>query len=270
MQAPEPDTRDEIVRRCGSAARASFPRAFLEGLAAPWTGLRYMSDNPKLWRYGILPVAVNLLITGLLLALLIVGGVYFFPAIHSYFDGGFLWRIVEAFVAVAAVMAALVLLVVAWIVLQAVLCGWFYDRLARQVELRLGTSPDELKDAPLMIQAIDTLRVVGFLLLANAGCIVVQLIPVVGSVLGLCGSYYFTCSTLGFEFFDYPLSLRGLRRSEKLAFARRRRPYTLGLGTSVAVLAFVPIINAVFLTTAVTGAVLLHKRLAESVGQMSG
>ena len=73
---------------------------------------------------------------------------------------------------------------------------------------------------------------------------------------------YFTCSTLGFEYFDYLLSLRGLRRSEKLAFARRRRPFTLGLGTSVAVLAFVPIINAVFLTTAVVGAVLLHKRLA--------
>jgi len=33
-----------------------------------------MFDNPALWRYGILPVAVNLLITGLLLVLLIGGG----------------------------------------------------------------------------------------------------------------------------------------------------------------------------------------------------
>ena len=46
-----------------------------------------------------------------------------------------------------------------------------------------------------------------------------------------------------------------------LAFARRHRWHTLGLGTAVAALAFVPVVNAVFLTTAVAGAVLLRKRI---------
>jgi len=237
------------------------PRAFYDGLAAPWAGLRFIANNPTLWRYGVLPIAVNLLITGLLLFLLIGTGFWFFPAMHSYFDAGYFWRIVEALAVVAAAMAALVMLVAAWLMLQAVLCAWFYDRLARQVEFRLGTNPAELHDAPLTAQALDSIRAVGFILAANAGCLVVQLIPVAGSVLGLCGSYYFTCSTLGFEFFDYTLSLRGLRRTEKLAFARRHRWHTLGLGTAVAALAFVPIVNAVFLTTAVAGAVLLRKRI---------
>ncbi len=263
MQTSGPNVGNEIGKRCESPARASFPGAFLEGLSAPWAGLRLMNDNPSLWRYGVLPVAVNLAITALLLAALIGGGAYLFPAFHSYFDGGILWRIVEVLAALAVAMAAVVLLVGAWLVLQAVLCGWFYDRLARQVELRLGTSPDELRDAPLLVQTVDAFRAVGFLLAVNTGCLLVQLVPVVGSALGLCGSYYFTCATLGFEFFDYPLALRGLRRREKLAFARRRRFHTLGLGTSVAILAFLPIINAVFLTTAVAGAVLLHKRIAE-------
>ena len=221
-----------------------------------------MSANPSLWRYGVAPIVMNLFITGLLLFLLVVGGVYFFPAMHGYFDGGWLWRIVEACAVVAAAAIGVAAVAAAWIILQAILCGWFYDRLARQVELQQGAAPEDLIDAPLAAQAVDALRAVGFLLAANAGCLLVQLAPVVGSALGVCGSYYFTAATLGFEFFDYPMSLRGMRRAEKLAFARRHRLQTFGLGTSVAVLAFVPVLNAVFLTTAVTGAVLLHKRLS--------
>lgn len=223
-----------------------------------------MNASPGLWRYGVLPIAVNLLITILLLGLLVGGGIFFFPAVHAYFDGGWWWRIVEALALAAAAMAAVVLLVAAWLVLQAVLCGWFYDRLARQVELRLGTSPGEMKDAPIVAQAVDALRMVGFLLTVNAGCLLVQLVPAVGSALGIAVGYYVTCSMLGFEFFDYPLSLRGRRRADKLAFARHNRFHTLGLGTSAAVLAFVPVVNAVFLTAAVVGAVLLHQRLQQA------
>ena len=102
---------------------------------------------------------------------------------------------------------------------------------------------------------------VSFLIFINIGCIGVQFVPVVGSILGLCGSYYFTCSTLGLNFLDYPLGLRGQRRREKLLFVRQHRMHTLGLGTVVAMLVIVPVVNAVFLTTAVTGAVLLHRRI---------
>ena len=97
--------------------------------------------------------------------------------------------------------------------------------------------------------------------MANAVCLGVQLVPVVGTMAGLCGSYYFTCATLGFEYFDFPMALRGMRRREKLAFVRRHRACTLGLGTVVMAMAMLPILNALFLTTAVIGAVLLHRRL---------
>jgi len=146
-------------------------------------------------------------------------------------------------------------------VLQSVLCGWFYDKLARHVEGQLGAPPEELKDVPLWPQVVDSLKDAAQLLLINVVCLAVQIIPGFGAILGLCGSYYFTCNALGLEYLDYPLSLRGLRRPEKRAFARRHRLQTLGFGTSVVLLAIVPVFNAVFLTTAVTGAVLLHQRL---------
>ena len=49
-------------------------QAFLEGLKTPIAGFDFMGQNPKLWRYGILPVALNLLLTGLVLLALPIGG----------------------------------------------------------------------------------------------------------------------------------------------------------------------------------------------------
>jgi uncharacterized protein involved in cysteine biosynthesis len=158
----------------------------------------------------------------------------------------------------------LALTAAAWMAMQAVLCSFFYDKLARQVELLLGVQPGELKDVPLVAEAVDSLKDLALLFFVNIACILVQSAPVVGTALGLCGSYYFTCSMLGLEYLSYPLALRGLRQSERHRFARRFRWATLGLGTAVMILMLIPIINAVFLTTAVTGAVLLHRQLAKT------
>jgi uncharacterized protein involved in cysteine biosynthesis len=61
-----------------------------------------------------------------------------------------------------------------------------------------------------------------------------------------------------------------MRRREKLQFARRHHAHVLGLGTAMALVTLVPIVNAVLLTTAVTGAVLLHRRLAEAEAAPAG
>ncbi len=82
-------------------------------------------------------------------------------------------------------------------------------------------------------------------------------------MIGIGGSYYFTCFALGREYWDYPLSLRGLRRKEKHLFANQHKMHTLGLGTAVIILLLIPIVNAVLLTTAVTGAVLLQRKISD-------
>ena len=235
--------------------------AFREGFATPWDGFRHMARHPGLWRYGVLPVVLNLLITGLLLVLLVSAAVYFATTIHPWFADGWLWCAAEILAVVAILVVALVLTFLAWTVLQGVLCGHFYGKLAEQVELQLGMRPDEIKDVPFAHQVADTAGDVGFLILVNAGFFALQIIPVLGTIVGTAGSYYYTCMTLGTDFLEHPLALRGMRRQERRRFARQHRAHTLGLGTAVALIALVPVVNAVLLTTAVTGAVLLHRRL---------
>jgi len=222
-----------------------------------------MAKRPGLWRFALAPLLLNLLVTCLLTFLLALGGIAVFSKIHAAFAGSW-WRLpVEALAFCFFIVAALGVLMAAWLVVQSVLCVWFYDRLARKVEMQIGLEPGELRDIPLGPQIADALRDALLLIAINIACLAVQIVPLIGTVLGTCGSYYFTCSTLGYAFLDYPLSLRGMRRNEKLLFVRRHRSHSLGLGTSAMFLAIVPIVNAVFLTTAVVGAVLLHRKIRD-------
>jgi CysZ protein len=202
-----------------------------------------------------------LLISTFLLAALILAAVLFITKAHPWFDDGWLWRAVELVVGLALLLAVVGLTLAAWLVLQGILCGYFYSKLAEKVELQLGLPPEEIREVPFSYQVADTLRDVAFLVAVNAACIAVQVVPVVGSVLGICGSYYFNCFTFGLDFLDHPMALRGMRRRDKRAFAKRHRAHTLGLGTAVLAITLLPVINALLLTTAVTGAVLLHRRL---------
>jgi CysZ protein len=150
-----------------------------------------------------------------------------------------------------------------WIVMQIVACGYFYGRLALQVERLLGTDGQKFNELPWMQEVTDTVGESVSLILINLAFLLAEFVPVIGTVIGIGGSYYFTCFTLGREYWDYPLSLRGLRQKEKHLFARQHRMHTLGLGTAVMILLLIPIVNAVLLTTAVTGAVLLHRKIME-------
>ena len=236
--------------------------AFREGLAVPWEGFRFMRARPRLWTYGVAPVLLNLLITALLLALLVGIAAYFIYVLHPKFDDTGWGRAFEVLAALGILVVAVGLSFVAWVVLQGILCGRFYERLARRVEQELGLPDEQFRELSLAAQAADSIADAGYLLAVNSGCLALQIVPVLGTIAGLGGSYYLTCMRLGMEYLDYPLNLRGLRRSERRAFAGRHRPHVLGLGTAVAVLTLVPIVNAVLLTTAVTGAVLLHRRLS--------
>jgi hypothetical protein len=61
-------------------AAAAFA-AFREGLAAPWLGFRHMCRHPHLWRYGVVPILLNLLITAVVIVLVVVMTTFVAPPI---------------------------------------------------------------------------------------------------------------------------------------------------------------------------------------------
>src|SRR5262245_37991884 len=237
--------------------------AFREGFIAPWEGFHFMNRSPRLWQFGALPVFLNLLITAFVLVMLILAGVWYARELHPRFAGSWTQRGLEVLVILVVFAVVAGLAFVTWLLLQNILCGYFYGKLARQVEFQLGMRPEDLQDVSLRREIVDGLRDVAMLLVVNGGLLLLHIVPVIGSIVAIGGSLYFDCRVLGQDYFEYPLGLRGRKPREIREFCRANRFQTLGLGAAVLLMALVPVISAVFLTTAATGAVLLHRRLAK-------
>jgi CysZ protein len=138
--------------------------------------------------------------------------------------------------------------------------------MARVVELRLGATPEELVELSFIAEAADGARDAAWLVAINLALLSLHLVPGIGSLVSLALGWYVNCQTLGAGYLDFPLSLRGWRRRERRAFARRHLPQTLGLGTAALAGTLVPVLGAVLLLGAVVGAVLLHRRLGARAG----
>jgi CysZ protein len=234
--------------------------AFGQGLAAPGRGFVYVAERPGLWPYGILPVLLNLLITAGLVVGFYYGVKELALRLHEHFSG-FFGRILEGLSVVGLVLAAIVAAVAAWYLLQGVLCDFFYRKLSRKVELQLGARREELHHVSFLADLADTLLAMGALLVFNLAFLFLHCVPVVGSLLFLVCSATFSSWVFGIDYLSFPLALRGLRRRQRLAFAREYRGQTLGLGAVVFLCNLLPVVNAVLLTSAVVGAVLLHREV---------
>ncbi|MGD9645368.1 MAG: EI24 domain-containing protein [Pirellulales bacterium] len=237
-----------------------FAKAYL-GLAAPWRGLGYLNKHPALWRYGILPVVLNILVTLLVLAGAVAAAIALAGYIHPRFANSVLGWAGEVISILAIVAATIGLTVVGWLVCGALLTDQFNSLLARRIELSLGTPPAELRELPVLRQMFDALRTALMLLLINAGLLLLNCLPVVGSMIAIPLAVLVDGYIFGRDYLDYPLSLRGRPRPQKIQFARQHWPATLGLGTMVLLANLVPILGGILLTTAVVGAVLLYRDL---------
>jgi uncharacterized protein involved in cysteine biosynthesis len=256
---PAVGTRPTAPERLASAE--SWWAAYVRGFWAPWEGFRYLCRYPGLWWYGVVPVLLNLLITGAVLLLLLAAAVWFTVHLHPLFPAGWLWAFAEFFCGVSLLVLAGGLALVMSVFLQGSLIGYYLAKLARQVELHLGLPAEAITEVSWRYEVLDASRDVLSLILINGGFLLLHVVPGIGSALGIAGALYFDSLLFGEDYLDYPLALRGMRRHEKQEFLKRRRPYVLGLGTTVFLASLLPFVGAVLLAAAVVGAVLLHRRL---------
>jgi uncharacterized protein involved in cysteine biosynthesis len=193
----------------------TLARAFVEGFVAPFAGFRYMCRHPELWRYGVVPILLNLFITVFVFGLLILGVVAFVTYLHPKFPASWLGVLGEIVCAIVSLGLAIGAAAATWMLMQGILCAHFYERLERHVEIQLGTSMEDLKDIPLSYQIVDALRDTGVLLAINTVCLMLNCIPVLGSIVWLVVAIYFDSYIFGRAYLDFPLQLSGMRSLER-------------------------------------------------------
>jgi len=214
-----------------------------------------------LWRFAVWPILVNIAVSLASLFLAYQVGSHFWQSYANELPIAWWATIVKWCLFFMVVVVALAVAFVAYLLLQSVFCAWFFSQLARHVELFLGTPESELSDPPIVAQISDALRASLKLIIVTVLVLLLNVIPVAGSVAALVIGLYADAFILGSEFFGYPLELRGIRWRDRQRIAKAHLGTTLGLGTIVSLLFLVPILGPAVQATSVVGAVLLFRRI---------
>ncbi|QDU94716.1 EI24 domain-containing protein [Lignipirellula cremea] len=247
---------------------------FWEGLQTPWWGFWYLWRRPSLWRYAVMPIVMNLLITSLVLLVLVGGGVWLFAWIHPWFAGGegwtgWIWFAVEAGVWLLAAAASCVAAFLTWRVLSGILCGYFFGKLVEEVESELGLADRDIRTVSLGYEIWDVGLGVALLLGSTSGFLLLGAVPLIGPPLGFLGMSWYGLYATGVEYLSYPQAIRGSRLFDQYRFGRQQHFHTLGVGAVQTAGQLLPLFGAATVTAGVVGCVLLHRRLTNKLSIVS-
>lgn len=243
------------------APSTRLTRGFAHGFRASIDGFFFMCRHPSLWTYGIWPVILNVVVAFAVWLGAFFLGQWLLDWVTGWLGDGIWGQIGWWMCFVGVLLLTLGIGFISYLVLMSVFCSFSFSRLARKVELYLGAKEEELAEVSTVAGIFDALRAALKLVVVNVLLLGLHVVPGVGSLVAVSLGLYVDAFILGSEFLGIPLELRGKRWLERQEFAKTWRGATLGIGAVVTGLMFVPIVGAVFQTTAVVGAVLVHRRL---------
>jgi CysZ protein len=221
---------------------------FLSGALYPAYAFSLLARAPRLWRYVLLPILVNIVVGATLYAALLFAGL----------------RAIDASVAslpewAAAVGAVLRLLLIVGLLIATgfvlvrfgvVLGSPWYARLSAELELLRGGQPLPEQAGGVSAALRDLSRALAFelrklllVLAIGAGLLLLGLIPVAGQLLATAGWIALGATIACLDFFDYPLERRLLSFRAKLGVIRRGLPGSAGFGLVCLGLVSIPFVN---------------------------
>ena len=248
-------------------------RGFAEGVQTPFSGLRYLARHRQLWPHVIPPAIFNFFITIVALAIVIGAGWYWWSQSLPWFVAGqagarlWLWTAAAYAFGLLLVVAAFFFAILVWRLSSAIVCGTLYGRLAEATERSLGIDDQELGEIKMRAEIADAMLDLGAWLRQQLVSVAVAFLPFIGPLAAAIISSYATSFQLGMDYMQYPLTIRGWRREQRLEFGRTHRGPTLGVGAGVFFIEWIPIVSSILLPATIVGAVLLHRKLtAVSIG----
>jgi CysZ protein len=207
--------------------------------------------NPGVWPLALVPVAVALILTGLLGW----GAVAVIPAqIHALL-GARVGGIVATILGVIATALALLLAALIGFALAQPLSGPALERIVRQAEAKIGVAP-----WPATSIASDILRSLQSVVVSYAfGLPILTVLFLVSLIFPLAAlvttplKIVVVAVLLAWDLCDYPLSIRGIPVGARVLFMKRNVSAMLGFGFGLALLGLVPCLLLFVLPAGVAG-----------------
>lgn len=252
-----------MTTRTGTKGRL---KRFREGFFLIFQALGLFVRRPEWWKYVVLPVLVSVVLFvaaasgAMALADDAVARLWEPPA------SGWLRAAWHVTVFLTRVLLLGITLFVT-VFLASIMAAPFNDMLTEAVEGEVGIRADLpfnwrdfLGDIGLAV-AHTLLHLASYLVL-SVFVLLLNLVPLLGSVASLCAGLFVTATVLSREFVDPALSRRRWTFSEKNRFYRENRPMMLGLGAGLAALFWVPLFNFFLIPIAAMAGTLAFARIA--------
>lgn len=238
---------------------------FFRALAYPFRGLAHLLRRPRLWRFAVLPFAVNLIVYTALAVLL-------YWAVRHVLVGEWLsgwpsWA--QWIVGVVAALSGLVLMAFTFTIVGNVIAGPLLDLLAERAleDLRGAPLP---RGGPWLPEAAASVgrQMVKLFVFGSVqlGLLLLLLVPVAGLLHPVLATLV-TVAFLAMEYLDYPLGADRRPLGERLGYVFRHPATSFGFGTALLVIVLVPLVGYLALPCCVVGATLLYHDLEKSEGR---
>jgi len=207
-----------------------------------------LTRAPRLWKYVLIPIAVNLVVGATLYAGLLFAGLRAIDATVAGLPAwaAFFGALLRALLIVGLLIGTGFVLVRFGVVLGA---PW-YAQLSNQVELIRNGRQLLPNESGSQVFVRDLLRAVGFelqklalVVLIGIGLLLLNLIPVAGQILATGGGIMLGTTIACLDFLDYPLERRLLSFRQKLGLIRHHLPATAGFGLICLGLVSIPFLN---------------------------
>lgn len=247
----------------------SGPLDLLSGVLYPFRALGVIGRTPRLWKFIVIPILLNIMVGITLYVGLLVAGLRW---IDSVVAG------LPEMATFLAVVLQVLLIVVLFIGLGYVLVRFgvvlgspWYGQLAEKLERERLADVPPAPALSLGTVAFDIWRALlfegkklAFVLPITLALLALNLIPVAGTILFAAGSIVLGATVTCLDFFDAPLERRRLRFRAKLGVVRRSLPASAGFGLACLGLVSIPFISLLAIPVCVTaGALFFCERIAE-------
>lgn len=239
------------------------------GLAYPFRGLSFISRH-NLWGPCLWPIVINVLLFAALITLTVLYAddlrdlIWAKPMGEAWYDSLLrgLWHALH----VLLLLLMLLVDVLAFALLGTVIAGPFLDVLSERTERILGIPMRGNGGVRAAVRSVsfalsDLVLILAFYVAVMLPLLLINIIPLVGSVVYAVLSTGFAMLMLALEFSSMPLNRRLVPFSAKWRTIWANKWLALGFGAAVFGVLFVPVLNMVLIPLAGVGGTLFFAEL---------
>lgn len=236
---------------------------FFFGFIYPLKSFNFFLKNPKLVLYSIVPLIINIIIYGTIFILSYKWLIDYTNNLKSAYGAGSSWW-QEIFLILMLIISFIILLIIcylAFITLGSIITAPFNEKISRYVEEKY-TKTEIIykvgfwKDAWLSIKA-EILKI-AFYLSILIPVFLLNLIPVIGSILSATLGIVFSFFYNSLDFLDYPMTRKFYTLRKKIRIVSSKKMLSLGFGCSVFIIMFLPLVNVLLKPVCVTAGTALY------------